>query len=243
MPAKSPHAEPSGTPSAPEATPRAGALFWQNARTIGGAVLIALLLRVSVVEAYAIEGPSMEPGLLHGDRVFVAKYVYGLSIPFRAESLVQWGAPRLGDVVVLNSPVDSIAIIKRVVGVAGDVIEVRADVVYRNGEALPQHVLGRCTEGTGAEGADGDACRWYASEVGGRSFRTSRARPGFDAPPVRIPADHVYVLGDHRDMSNDSRNPALGPIPVARIRGRGLFVHWSSSPDGPRWARLFRRLD
>jgi len=243
MPTKSRHARPSGAPIAPEPTPSARATFWENSRTIGGAVLVALLLRVSVVEAYVIEGPSMEPGLLNGDRVFVAKYPYGLSSPFRAESLVQWGAPRLREVVVLNSPADPIPIIKRVVGVAGDVIEVRADVVYRNGEALPQHVLGRCTEGTGAEGAAGDACRWYASEVGGRSFRTSRARPGFDAPPVRVPADHVYVLGDHRDMSNDSRNPALGPIPVARIRGRGLFIHWSSSPDGLRWDRLFRRLD
>jgi signal peptidase I len=241
MPAKNRNAEPSPAPSAPR--PSASAALWENARTIGGAVLIALLLRVSVVEAYAIEGPSMEPGLLHGDRVFIAKYVYGLSIPFRAESLVQWGAPRLGEVVVLNSPADGIAIIKRVVGVAGDVVEVRADIVYRNGQALPQQVLGRCTEGSGAEGAHGEACRWYASEVGGHSFRTSRARRGFDAPPVRVPADHVYVLGDHRDMSNDSRNPALGPIPVARIRGRGIFVHWSSSPDGPRWARLFHRLE
>jgi signal peptidase I len=80
---KSHHATPSGAPIAAKPTASARATFWENARTIGGAVFVALLLRVSVVEAYVIEGPSMEPGLLDGDRVFVAKYPYGLSIPLR----------------------------------------------------------------------------------------------------------------------------------------------------------------
>jgi signal peptidase I len=206
-----------------------------NLKTIGGAVLLALVIRTVLFEPFEIDGPSMEPTLLHGDRVVVAKFLYGFFLPLRDEAEVTWGMPNLGDVVIIKSPADGVDIVKRVIGVAGDFIEVRDDKVYRNGVALSRIDKGPCDSGTGASMPH---CHVYESAIAGKSFLTSAARPTFDPLPVHVPPEHIYVLGDHRDSSNDSRNPAVGAIPVTRVKGRALNIYWSSSPEGMRWARM-----
>ena len=108
-----------------------------NFRTIAGAVLLALVIRTCFFEAFEIEGPSMEPTLLNGDRVVVSKFAFGLFLPLRDHAELTWGTPSVGDVVIIKSPADGVDIIKRVIGVGGDTIEMRADRVYRNGEPLP----------------------------------------------------------------------------------------------------------
>jgi signal peptidase I len=209
----------------------------QNLRTIGGAVLLALVIRTCLFEAFEIEGPSMEPTLLNGDRVVVAKFLYGLFLPFRESADLNWGGPELGDVVIIKSPADGVDIVKRVIGVAGDFIEVRDDVVYRNGKPLSREEAGECTTGIGAAIPN---CRWYKSHVGGKDFVTSSARPMFDPMPTRVPEGHIYVLGDHRDSSNDSRNPAVGAIPVTRVKGKALTIYWSTGEEGFRWHRMLK---
>jgi signal peptidase I len=211
----------------------------QNLRTIGGAVLLALVIRTCLFEAFEIEGPSMEPTLLNGDRVVVSKFVYGLFLPFRDQADINWGGPDVGNVVIIKSPADGVDIVKRVIGVGGDTIEVRDDRVYRNGKALPQRDLGPCLTGTGASNP---MCRWTASKVGDHDFRTSSSRMVYDPMPVQIPPGHIYVLGDHRDSSNDSRNPAVGAIPVNRVKGRALTIYWSSGEDGLRWSRMMHAV-
>jgi signal peptidase I len=206
-----------------------------NLRTIGGAVLLALLIRTCFFEAFEIEGPSMEPSLLNGDRVVVAKFLYGLFLPLRDSADLNWGGPNVGDIVIIKSPADGVDIVKRVIGVAGDFIEVREDRVYRNGVALPRLDQGPCATGTGASMPH---CRVYQSAIEGKTFLTSAARPTFDPVPVHVPPEHIYVLGDHRDSSNDSRNPAVGAIHVTRVKGRALNIYWSSSPEGMRWTRM-----
>jgi signal peptidase I len=208
----------------------------QNLRTIGGAVLLALVIRTCLFEAFEIEGPSMEPTLLNGDRVVVAKFMYGLFLPFRDQADLNWGGPGLGDVVIIKSPADGVDIVKRVIGVGGDFIEVRDDRVIRNDTPLPIEDLGPCTAGTGATMR---RCHIYRSKVGDETFRISSARSVFDPPPMRVPKDHIYVLGDHRDSSNDSRNPAVGAIPVTRVKGKALTIYWSSGEEGFRWDRMF----
>jgi signal peptidase I len=74
-----------------------------NVVTIGGALLLALFIRVTLFEAFAIDGPSMEPSLLDGDRVVVAKYPYGLFLPFTHEAIINWGGPSPGDIIILHS--------------------------------------------------------------------------------------------------------------------------------------------
>jgi signal peptidase I len=228
----------------------------QNLKTVGGAVLLALLIRTCLFEAFEIEGPSMEPTLLNGDRVVVAKFLYGLFLPFREQADLNWGGPNLGDVVIIKSPADGVDIVKRVIGVAGDTIEMHDDLVYRNGKPLPREDKGRCQSGIGPANP---RCHWYDSKVGDREFTTSSSRLSFDPPAVKVPPDHIYVLGDHRDSSNDSRNSALGVIPNTRVKGRALSIYWSSyypregeprsyltggvpEEEGVRWSRMFHNV-
>lgn len=211
----------------------------QNLRTIGGAVLLALVIRTCLFEAFEIEGPSMEPTLLNGDRVVVSKFLYGLFLPFRDQADLNWGGPNLGNVVIIKSPADGVDIVKRVIGVAGDFIEVRDDIVYRNGRPLPHRDLGRCLSGTGAANP---RCHWYQSKVGEKTFTFSTSRISFDPMPVHVPQGHIYVLGDHRDSSNDSRNPAVGAIPVTRVKGRALSIYWSSGEEGLRYSRMLHNV-
>jgi signal peptidase I len=131
---------------------------------------------------------------------------------------------------------DGVDIVKRVIGIAGDEIEVKSDQVFRNGEPLPRIDRGPCTTGTGARQG---RCHVYESKVGDRTFLISAARPAYDPMPTHVPAGHIYVLGDHRDSSNDSRNPAVGAIPVTRVKGKALSIYWSTGEDGLRTARMF----
>jgi signal peptidase I len=216
-----------------------------NLKTIGGAVLLALLIRTCLFEAFEIEGPSMEPTLLNGDRVVVSKFSFGLFLPLRDHADLTWGEPDVGDVVIIKSPADGVDIVKRVIGIGGDFIEMRADRVYRNGKALPAVDAGPCVEGIGKveDGKEGSAtCRRYESKVGDEVFHFSTARVGYDPIPTRVPPHHIYVLGDHRDHSNDSRNPMLGAIPVNHIKGRALAIYWSSGPEGVRFPRMFHAV-
>jgi signal peptidase I len=210
-----------------------------NFKTISGAVLLALVIRTCLFEAFEIEGPSMEPTLLNGDRVVVAKYAFGLFLPLRDQADFTWGAPEVGDVVIIKSPADGVDIVKRVIGVAGDSIEMRADRVYRNGKPLPMLDDGACKAGMGAHQPD---CRIYRSRVGARDFRISTAQVSLDPMPIVVPKHAIYVLGDHRDHSNDSRNPMVGAVPISRVKGRAQAIYWSSGPDGLRWSRMFHAV-
>lgn len=215
--------------------------FWELVRTLALVAAVALSIRFAIVQPYRIEGPSMEPTLLDGDQVFVAKFAYGFFPPFGQHALLHWADPDLGDVVILNSPADGKDIVKRVVGVAGDTIEVRDHVVWRNGHPVPRDVVGPCQHETVYPGP----CMVYRERIDGITYEVSRT-PGpstpfasgslANAPAVKVPPGYVYVLGDHRDHSNDSR--AIGVIPVDRIAGRVLFVWFSMGRHGIRWSRL-----
>ncbi len=227
----------------------AGESGWQrfasNATTIGGAVLLAIFIRIVLFEAFEIDGPSMEPTLLHGDRVVVAKFMYGLFLPQMDEAVTTWGAPDVGDVVIVKSPADNVDIVKRVIGVGGDTIEIRDGVVHRNGAPVPVEEIGDCPEGN-QKNYD-STCSTYEERIDGRAYRISRSRhePQSSRPPIEIPAGHVYVLGDHRDRSNDSRNHLIAAVPVSRIKGKALFVYlsleageWFQWWSRSRWGRF-----
>jgi signal peptidase I len=228
-----------------------------NAKTVGGAVLLAIFIRIVLFEAFEIEGPSMEPTLLNGDRVVVAKLMYGLFLPFTSQAVLNWNEPDLGSVVIVKSPADDIDIVKRVVGVAGDTVWVQDNLVYRNGTPVKAEVLGQCRYDNGdvIEDYRYDDCVWVRETIDGESYVTSRSIEGdpHASARVHVPEGHVYVLGDHRDRSNDSRNPLIGAVPVERVKGKAMFVYWSSFRDpaegwfgnlrNVRWSRVGDGID
>ncbi len=219
-----------------------------NLKTIASAIMLALFIRIVLFEAFEIDGPSMEPTLLNGDRVVVAKFLYGLSLPFTHDAVITWGEPNPGDVVIVRSPRDNVDIVKRVVGLPGDDIELRNGVIYRNAEAVPHVSLGACKD---RKDAGPFGCEWTEEKLGTHTYRISRSLDSIltTRPRLKVPKGHIYVLGDHRDRSNDSR--ALGPIPLSRVKGRVLSIYWSSeggaagcaSVDGLRVERMFQGVD
>lgn len=232
--------------NAPAKSPAAKETRWErtkaNMKTIGGAVLLAIFIRVVLFEAFEIEGPSMEPTLLNGDRVVVAKFMYGLFLPFMTDAVVTWGSPSPGSVVIVKSPADDIDIVKRVIGVGGDTIEIRDDVVYRNGEPIPHEEVGECRDHDDRRTPDLNGCVWVRETIGDTTYLTSHAvgSPPTTHPPVVVPEGHVYIMGDHRDRSNDSR--FFGTVPIERVKGRALAIYWSNE-DGVRWDRLFNGVE
>jgi signal peptidase I len=218
-----------------------------NAKTIIGAGLLAIFIRIVLFEAFEIEGPSMEPTLLSGDRVVVAKFLYGLFLPYTSHAAVTWGRPEPGDVVIVKSPQDEIDIVKRVIGVGGDTVAIRNNRVWRNGEPIPSKELGQCDPQ--AHGQDwirggwaGTECTWVREKLDGEWYRISYSGDIADQPPTQVPEGHIYVLGDHRDRSNDSRR--LDSIAVSRVKGKALVIYWSSYEQrgsylpAVRWGRI-----
>lgn len=226
---------------------------------IGIAVALALCLRAFVYEPFKIPSASMVPTLLVGDHLFVNKFTYGLRIPF---TTVKIGSryPNRGEVVVFMRPVGRGGddIIKRVVGLPGDVVEVRAGRIRLNGEALPVSNLHqvRINEWGDSEerSKEGYFSRFDAFDelLGGRVHEVI-ANPD---PKLRHPESegrwvvqegHIFVMGDNRDNSADSRmGPELngfGQIPIEYIVGRADLIWLSKGgPYGLRFDRLFSRI-
>ncbi|MGE0786372.1 MAG: signal peptidase I [Sandaracinaceae bacterium] len=177
---------------------------------------LALVMRVGLYEGFQIDGPSMAPAYQDGDRVVVSKFQHGLFLPFADEQLVTWGEPALGEVLIVHSPADDVDIIKRVIGLPGDRIAIRDNVVIRNGVRTEQRGLGR------ADGWGGSEIDCFEERMDGHRwailYRSFGMPDNFDE--VVVPEGHVFVLGDHRDRSSDSRNPRVGFIPFERIKGR-----------------------
>lgn len=206
-------------PSSPRTTTR------ENVGTFVLALALALSFRTGVAQAYEVDGPSMEPTVFQGERVVALRCAYGLSLPFVTDAVTMWSSPAVGDVVIIESPAEDRAdLVKRVVGVAGDVISIEDGVVMRNGEPFATAVEGTCDPRRELDPSVDCMLTREHDDAGARSWLTSRSQPSSldSMTPIQVPEGHVFVMGDHRDRSNDSRR--LGPIPVTRVRGRVLFV-------------------
>ena len=147
------------------------------------AIVLAMFIRYFIVELYLVEGPSMRPTLLHGERLVVNKFIYYFKTPQR------------GEIIVFRYPRDpSRDFIKRVIGVPGDTVEVRDGKVFRNGEQLDES---------------------YTLEV---------TRGGM--PTSKVPEGHLFVMGDNRNNSEDSRSRAVGFVPYEMVKGKAVMVFW-----------------
>ncbi len=181
-------------------------------RGAAGAVLLAiaaaLFIRTFVVQAYKIPSESMYPTILVGDHVLVNKFLYGLRIPFTRVRLLALRAPARGDVIVFPYPGDPATdYIKRVVAVAGDVVEVRDKRLFLNGSAASDP--------------------WAVTSEPVSEYPQGRDNYG----PCTVPPGTVFVMGDNRDNSRDSR--FWGPVAIADVKGRAMFIYWSTDLSKP----------
>jgi len=184
------------------------------------AVVLALFIRTFVVQAFKIPSGSMLPTLLIGDHLLVNKFSYGIRIPFVGKRVLEMGSPQYDDVIVFIYPQDrSKDFIKRVKALPGDRVELRNKTLYINGEQASDRF------------ADYEP-------VPARSAR----RPRDDFGPVTVPAGHVFVMGDNRDHSHDSR--FWGMVPIDDILGKAFLLYWSWDSDSfrPRWSRLGMKI-
>ena len=219
-------------------------------------ILIFFVIRIFFFQAYRIPSPSMQPEMMVGDWLFVNNLVYGPNIPFTDVTLPGYAEPQRREIVVFKSPyqADEAAagrdpvptLVKRLWGVAGDTIYMRDAVVHINGTAYPQ----RPDEVTSSIGGDltDPLFEWqHTIEVKGTRFGEPPAVPTHDNwGPLVIPAGHLFMLGDNRYESKDSRY--WGIVPRGNLRGRPIFVYYSYNADDSdralpfitdiRWSRI-----
>ena len=215
--------------------------------SVGVAVGLALLLRAFVVEAFKIPSGSMLPTLEVGDHLFVNKYLYGLRVPWTNLKFLELREPRRGEVIVFVYPVEKDKdFIKRIVGVGGDTVEVRSRRLFVNGQPVPRRPIpGPCLYRDVQEGTSiwkERRCEQFFEELGGFRYRTIYDPGGGyrqNFPPTHVPENTVFVMGDNRDNSHDSR--FWGTVPTDHIKGKALFI-WLSwgGPSTVRWNRFFQ---
>jgi signal peptidase I len=216
--------------------------------SIAVAVLIALFLRAFVVEAFKIPSGSMIPTLQVGDHIFVNKFVYGIRIPWTNYKFATgYRKPRRGEVIVFIYPKEPDKdFIKRIVAVEGDTVEIKDNVLYVNGKAVPrEHVAGDCIYEDYEEMMgqwEERRCDAFQETLEASHFTTiynvTTAQVPRSWPLQKVPSRSVFVMGDNRDNSHDSRY--WGFVPFDLIKGRAMVIWWSTGePEGFRLRRMF----
>jgi signal peptidase I len=191
--------------------------FREYAEAIIMALILALFIRTFIVQAFKIPSGSMIPTLEIGDHILVNKLSYGLRMPFLERYLLQYSHPQRGDVVVFIYPEDrSKDFIKRVIAVGGDTVELRDKKIFINGKQIEDphgHFAG------------------YDPLAGG-------VGSGDDYGPKTVPQNHIFVMGDNRDRSYDSR--FWGFVDLNDVRGKAFLIYWSwdGTDRWVRWERL-----
>jgi len=206
----------------------------ENIEAIAVAIVLALFIRTFVIQAFKIPSGSMKSTLLIGDHILVNKFAYGvkfpyLNIPFYGtpdsrygKTVVPIGKPKRGDVIVFKFPEDpGKDFIKRVVAVTGEVVRIRNKKVYINGTYVEEP---------------------YGIHTDNRVLpRKSQPRDNFG--PVTVPKGKVFVMGDNRDHSYDSRY--WGFVDLVAVKGKAFIIYWSWNKNdfGVRWHRLGKLLE
>jgi signal peptidase I len=183
--------------------------IFEYIKSLAIALVLAIIIKTSIVEAYKIPSSSMEDTLLIGDFILANKFLYGARLP-----LIDWRFPAIrnpqpGDVIIFKYPVDrKTNYIKRCVAIEGQEVALRDKVLYVDNKRFPDASTGKYTQSL--EGAN-------------------PADPRVNFGPYRVPAGCIFAMGDNRDNSSDSRY--WGPVPLDLVQGEALVIHWSWEPD------------
>ncbi len=186
-------------------------------RDIFIALVLAVFIRTFAVQAYKIPSGSMIPTLLVGDYILVNRLAYGLRIPYY-KYIFRWGEIKRGDVIVFVFPEDpSKDFIKRVIALPGETIEIKRKKIYIDGREIE------------------DKWGFFSDNYFGP--------PRDDFGPFQVPPEHVFVMGDNRDESNDSR--FWGPVNIQNIKGKAFIIYfsWDSYEKSVRFSRVFTLIE
>ncbi|MFM7231607.1 MAG: signal peptidase I [bacterium] len=211
-------------PARPAARPRSA--FRENFESLAWAVVLFLIVRVLLFQAFRIPSESMRDTLLVGDFLFITKLDYGAQVPFTRQRLPGLRQPRTGDIVVFQYPLEPrVDYIKRCIATGGQKVEIRDRVVFVDGKPLDEPYV-RHT----------DPEVWPAAKG-----------PRDNLGPFTVPAGTLFMMGDNREESYDSR--FWGFVPMDHVRGRALFLYFSTAaetwwemPLHIRWERLLRPI-
>jgi signal peptidase I len=189
---------------------------WEIAETIITAVVLALLIRAFIIQAFKIPSGSMIPTLLIGDHVLVNKFIYGVKIPFTDNRILVFKKPGKGDIIVFKFPKDaSKDFIKRVMAVEGDKIESKNKVIFINDKPV------------------NEAYSHYSDN----NVMPQAINPRDNFGPFTVPEGKYFVMGDNRDQSNDSRY--WGYVDFKDVKGKALILYWSWD-NSKNWVRFNR---
>ena len=205
-----------------DSAPKKKGALRENLEAIVVAVILALFIRTFVVQAFKIPSGSMKDTLLIGDHILVNKFIYGIKAPFIGKTIIPISNPQHGDIIVFEFPEDpSKDFIKRVIGVPGDTIEIRNKKVFINGKLADN-----------PHGVFKDA-----------KIYDARVQPRDNLGPITVPKGKLFVMGDNRDFSYDSR--FWGFVDLIAVKGKAFIIYWSWDKEnfGVRWNRLCHILE
>ncbi len=193
-------------------------MFREYAEALIIALILAFFIRTFFVQAFKIPSESMLETLQVGDHLLVTKFSYGVKWPFSNEYIIEGPDPSYGDVIVFEYPKDpKLDYIKRVVGLPGDVIEMKNKQFFRNGQAVQED---------------------YVRILDPAGIYPTRDLFG----PFTVPEGQYFVMGDNRDNSQDSR--FWGTVEKSAIRGKAWRIYWSAENlSNIRWNRLFKSVE
>ena len=188
----------------------------EYAESIVIAVVMALIIKAFVIQAFKIPSGSMIPTLKIGDHILVNKFIYGTKLPFTDRIIIPLKRPNRGDIIVFKFPDDEKKdFIKRVIGLPGDIVEIKGKGVYINGSPID------------------DSYAVHSDPV----VYPSGIQPRDNFGPLTVPQDSYFVMGDNRDFSLDSRY--WGFVKLNKIKGKAFIIYWSWNGE-ERWVRWNR---
>ena len=220
--------------------------YWhRQVRPILVLVLVFTAFRSTFADWNDVPTGSMKPTIIEGDRVFVNKLAFDLKVPFTTWRLATWGEPKRGDIVVFFSPYDGIRLVKRVIGLPGDQIEMRNNILFVNGTAVNYRPLR--AEITANFAGEEKGSHTFAEEALGPNAHAMMLTPQLSSlrsfGPIVVPQKNYFMMGDNRDNSFDSRY--WGTVSRDKIVGRVPLVVISMDREHhylPRWKRFFSTL-
>jgi signal peptidase I len=206
---------------------------WEWLKSLAIALVIWFVLRTLLIEAFRIPSSSMEHTLLVGDFLFVNKALYGAELPLIHTRLPAFRDPQRGDIVVFDSKTElGVKVVKRLIGMPGDTLQMKGSVLWRNGAAQREDYVEHVdslADASAPEMRDWQV-RYLLPSVNRATYRPTRDNWG----PLVVPPGQYFVMGDNRDNSFDSRY--WGFVDRKVIRGRPLFIYYSFDHDS--WRAL-----